>query len=68
MAWTLLNPIAQLLVFNFVFQKILPLKIPNYTSFLFTACWPGNWFQISLYSATASIVDNRDLVRRPKFR
>ena len=29
-AWSLLNPLAQLLVLNFVFKRVLPLDIPNY--------------------------------------
>lgn len=65
--WSLLNPLAQLLVFSFVFRYILPLKIPNYTSFLFTGLLAWNWFQASLLSGTGAIVDNRDLVKRPGF-
>jgi lipopolysaccharide transport system permease protein len=67
MAWSLLNPIAQLLVFNFVFSRVLPLNISNYTSFLFTGLLAWNWFQLSLYSAIGAIVDNRELIRRPGF-
>ena len=66
-AWSLLNPLAQLLVFSLVFRYILPLKIPNYTSFLFTGLLAWNWFQGALYAGTGAIVDNRELVRRPGF-
>jgi lipopolysaccharide transport system permease protein len=66
-AWSLLNPLAQLLVLNFVFRRVLPLDIPNYTSFLFSGILVWNWFSSSLYSATGAIVDNRDLIRRPGF-
>ena len=34
--WTLLNPLAQLLVLNLVFRLVLPLNIPNYSVFLFS--------------------------------
>jgi lipopolysaccharide transport system permease protein len=67
MAWSLLNPLAQLLVFSFIFQTVLHLDIPNYTCFLFTGLLAWNWFQLSLYAATGAIVDNRELVRRPGF-
>jgi lipopolysaccharide transport system permease protein len=66
-AWSLLNPLAQLLVFNFVFRYVLPLNIENYASFLFTGLLAWNWFQTSLVSGTGAIVDNRDLVKRPGF-
>lgn len=66
-AWSLLNPLAQLLVFNLVFSFILPLKIQNYTVFLFSGLLAWNWFQSSLSAATGSIVENRDLVQQPGF-
>ncbi len=66
-AWSLINPLAQLAVFSFVFRIILPLNIPNYTVFLFTGLLVWNWFQTSLLAATDAIVGNRELVRRPGF-
>jgi lipopolysaccharide transport system permease protein len=65
--WSLINPLAQLLVLNFVFSHVLPLDIPHYTVFLFTGLLVWTWFQSSLLMATGSIVDNRDLVRKPGF-
>jgi lipopolysaccharide transport system permease protein len=65
--WSLLNPLAQLLVFNFVFARLLPLNIPNYPLFLFIGLVLWNWFQSSLVSGTGAIVDNRDLIKRPGF-
>ncbi len=66
-AWSLLNPLAQLLIFTFVFTMLLPLNIPNYVSFLFTGILVWSWFHSSLLSGTAAVVENRDLVRRPGF-
>jgi lipopolysaccharide transport system permease protein len=66
-AWSLLNPLAQLLVFSFVFRFVLPLNIPNYTSFLFIGLLAWNWFQGSLMAAATAIVDGRSLIRRPGF-
>ncbi len=66
-AWSLLNPLAQLLVFHFVFSRLLPLNIPDYASFLFSGLLVWNWFQTALYASTGAIVDNRELVRRPGF-
>lgn len=65
--WTLLNPLAQLLVLNLVFRLVLPLNIPNYSLFLFTGLLAWNWFQASLFAGTGTIVKSRELIRRPGF-
>jgi lipopolysaccharide transport system permease protein len=65
--WSLMNPLAQLLVFGFVFQQILPTSVPNFTAFLFAGVLVWNWFQASLMIATTAVVDNRDLIKRPGF-
>lgn len=65
--WTLLNPLAQLLVLYLVFGVIVQLNIPNYPLFLFTGLLAWNWFQNSMIAGTGSIVDNHELVRRPGF-
>lgn len=40
--WTLLNPLAQLLVLYLVFGVIVQLNIPNYPLFLFTGLLAWN--------------------------
>ena len=65
MAWTLLNPLAELLVLLFIFSTVLRLNVPNYASFLFTGLLVYGWFQSSLSFATGAIVNNRELIRRP---
>jgi len=65
--WTLLNPLAQLLVFYFIFNAVLPLNVPHYSSFLFTGILVWNWFQSTLLLATGAIVDHRELIRQPGF-
>ncbi|QIR39713.1 ABC transporter permease [Tolypothrix sp. PCC 7910] len=66
-AWTLINPLLQLVVFAFVFQVILPAGIPRYASFTFTGLLVWNWFSSSLYQATGVIIANRPLIRQPGF-
>jgi lipopolysaccharide transport system permease protein len=65
MAWTLLNPLTELLVLMFIFGTVLPVDIPNYSAFLFTGLLAYGWFQSGLIFATGAIVNNRELIKRP---
>jgi lipopolysaccharide transport system permease protein len=67
LGWSLLNPLAQLLVLGVVFRLVLPLKIPHYTGFLFVGILAWTWFQSALLVSTSAIVDNRELIRQPGF-
>jgi lipopolysaccharide transport system permease protein len=67
LAWSLAHPISQLVVLGFLFSRIVPLNISNYTAFLFTSLLIWNWFHGSVYAATNAIVENADLARRPGF-
>jgi lipopolysaccharide transport system permease protein len=66
-AWSLLVPLAQLGVLSVVFNRILPLNIPNYTIFLFSGLLPWTWFQTALTSASKAITENRELVKQVGF-
>lgn len=65
--WTLLNPLAQLLVFHFVFQILFRVDTPNFSAFLFIGIVAWNWFSGALLQATTAILENRDLIRQPGF-
>ena len=65
--WSLVLPLAQLLVLMFLFQSVVPLSIEAYPVFVFTALMPWSWFSSSVGSACSLFVSNRDLVRRPGF-
>lgn len=66
-AWTLISPLLQLLVFIFVFQLIIKIDIPQYSSYVFTGLLVWNWFQTSLFQATGIIISSRPLIRQPGF-
>ena len=63
--WTVSAPLARLVVLSFVFTKVLPLGIPNYSVFVFTGIIAWSWFSAGVSSATTSAVDRRDLLLRP---
>lgn len=65
--WSLLNPLAQMMVFTFLFRRVLPLEIPNYPVFVFTGVLVWSWFQTSLMASAGAITDNRELIKRPGF-
>jgi lipopolysaccharide transport system permease protein len=65
--WSLLRPFSQLLVFLFLFGKVLPLGIPHYTTFLLSGVLVWAWFSGSVSGASISVTGNPELVRRPGF-
>jgi lipopolysaccharide transport system permease protein len=66
-AWGLVTPLAQLLVFVLVFRGVVQLDIPHYATFVFSGILAWNWFQSSLYGSASSLMDGRGLIRRPGF-
>jgi lipopolysaccharide transport system permease protein len=65
--WSLANPLAQMLVFTFLFHRVLPLDIPNYSVFVFSGLLAWTWFQTSITLAATAITGNRELLSQPGF-
>jgi len=65
--WSVALPLIQLLVFVFLFGKVVPLEIEDYPAFVFSALLPWTWFSSSMGSAGNLFTGNRDLLRRPSF-
>jgi lipopolysaccharide transport system permease protein len=65
--WLLLTPLSQLLVFTFIFGKVVPLNIEAYPAFLFLGILPWTWFSTCLNNAGRIFTSNRDLMRKPNF-
>jgi lipopolysaccharide transport system permease protein len=66
-AWTLINPLLQLAVFSFVFKSVVPINIPQFSSFAFSGLLIWTWTQTALFQATGLITSNRALIRQPNF-
>src|SRR2546425_11264911 len=49
--WSVALPLIQLLVFVFLFARVVPLVIEAYPAFVFSALLPWTWFSSSLGSA-----------------
>lgn len=65
--WGLLIPLALLAIYNVVFTRVIRFDFPHFTAYLFCGMLPWNWFHTTLRSGLLSLVENRDLVRRPGF-
>ena len=65
--WSLLAPLSQMAIFSFVFTRVVPLGIKNYSVFVFVGILGWTWFSSALLAATDSVVANSDLVRQPGF-
>lgn len=72
-AWTLLNPLAQLAIFAYVFTQVFRIGVPPdypgvaYVTFVAVALWPWIMFSEGLNSAMGSIAANSGLIRKVAF-
>jgi ABC-2 type transport system permease protein len=65
--WSYLNPLLMLMVYSFVFSKIMRIDIPNYTMFLFTALIPWTFFTTTVSQGSDSIVVNGGILKKVYF-
>src|SRR5262245_26748859 len=65
--WTLLNPLALMIVYTLVFSVYLRVEVERYPAFLFTGLLPWIWFASSLQQGVTSILDGAPLVTRSQF-
>lgn len=63
--WAVVQPLARLAVLGFLFTRVLPLGVPDYTAFLFVGLMGWLWFAGGVLAGTASPVERRELVLRP---
>lgn len=68
-AWVILNPLAQLVVYSFVFSVVFHFPTNNipYIIFLYAALLPWTLFQSSITAATQSLIDNASLLKKVNF-
>lgn len=73
--WSLLNPIAFMLIYSFAFGLVLkadppegdPSGLDSYAFYLLCALLPWTFFNVSVTTAMASVVGNGALVRKVAF-
>jgi len=65
--WAILSPLGTVAILHFLFSQVLPIGIPNFAAFMYTALLPWTWFQASVQTGSNVLSDNRALVRTPFF-
>ncbi len=65
--WSLLNPMALIAIYSFLFTRVLPLDIPDYVPFLAAGVLPWNCFAASLDFSADALLANRDLIKKAVF-
>lgn len=65
--WSLLNPLAMMIVFTVVFTVIMPSQIENYPIFLLCGLLPWNYFTGALMLSINSVAGNANLVKKVYF-
>lgn len=73
--WSLLNPIAFMLIYTFAFSMVLdqkplpgdPSGLESYAFYLLTGLLPWTFFSVSVTTAMMSVVGNGPLVRKVAF-
>ena len=65
--WTFINPLLQLVVYTSVFSFILKTNIERYYLYLFVALIPWIFFSSSITVGSASIVAQKDLIKKIYF-
>jgi lipopolysaccharide transport system permease protein len=65
--WALGLPILQLVIYSFVFRKVLSFPIENYSAYVFIGVLLYGWFQSSLSESGGLVTASKFLVIQPSF-
>ncbi len=67
LAWSLLNPLAMIVVYSIVFKYIFRIGLENYTVFLITGLLPWSFFGSSVSASTGAVIADTNLVKKIRF-
>lgn len=65
--WSLVNPLLMMVVFTFVFTRLLGSSIPNFQIFVLAGLLPWNWCASSVGGSITAIVGNSNLISKVYF-
>jgi ABC-2 type transport system permease protein len=62
--WSLANPLSLILVYSFVFTRMLRTEVPDFGYFFLVGILPWNFFAQSLMMSTGAVIDNGNLIKK----
>lgn len=63
--WSLLNPLAQVIIITVIFKFVLQImRFPNYSAYLLTGFLPWTFFQMAVLDASQSILHHGALLKK----
>lgn len=65
--WAVANPLAQLVIYDFIFQRVLDLGINRYSSFAFIGLIAWGWVSSSANESARVLKANRYMIDQPGF-
>lgn len=65
--WSILNPLATVLVMTLVFKYVMGQQVPNYSAYVLAAYLPYMFFQLSLLDSSQSILSQLPLLKKIYF-
>lgn len=66
-AWSLINPLLQVIVITVVLKYVMRFDVPNYSAYIFCAFLPWSFFQLGLLDASTSLLFHERLIRKVYF-
>jgi lipopolysaccharide transport system permease protein len=65
--WSLLNPLATVLVMTLVFKYVMGMRIANYSAYILAAYLPWTFFQFALLDSSQTILVYMQVIRKIYF-
>jgi hypothetical protein len=65
--WSLVNPLATVLVMTIVFKYVMGMRIANYSAYILAAYLPWTFFQFALLDASQTILVYMQVIRKIYF-
>jgi ABC-2 type transport system permease protein len=65
--WTLLHPLAMMMIFALIVRLVFGIKIEHYPVFLLSGLFPWTFFANSVSEATTSVITRANLIKKTYF-
>lgn len=66
-AWSMLTPLAMMLVFTFIFTKVFRVQLKDFSLFFLAAFLPWTYFSNAVVGSVGAIISNANLIKKVYF-